>query len=105
MADYDLVVPFPLFAQQQPVPARIALSNRQHGATEAVFMRIDVELSELGPLSLRFTEMSGNPIGITIFHTPRSQAALQHGLDDLRQDLDALGLESSLRLADYSDAI
>ena len=104
LADYDLVIPFPLFAQQQPVPARLAMSSRKHGTTEATFMRIDVELSKLGPLSLRFTEVSGNPIGITVLHTPQAHSALHSGIHDLEADLQSQGLEASVRLADYSEA-
>ncbi|TVR46026.1 MAG: hypothetical protein EA402_03340 [Planctomycetota bacterium] len=100
--DYDVVLPLPLLANQQPLPARLAISQRQQGGTSATFLRVDVELSQLGPLSLRLSEVSGHPLGITLFHGPQAAASLRNGIVDLRQDLEQLGIEAHIRLADIN---
>ncbi|TVR14382.1 MAG: flagellar hook-length control protein FliK [Planctomycetota bacterium] len=103
MVDYDLVLPLSLFDRDQAIPIRVGISQRQHGGMNATFLRIDVELSRLGPLSLRFTESPGSPIGLSIFHTPQVRSMLEGGIGDLQADLEAQGLEVFIRLLDMTD--
>ena len=50
-------------------------------------MRLDLEMSHLGALSLRMSGGDGSPLRLRLFAPDSSMAAIQQGLPDLEQDL------------------
>jgi hypothetical protein len=101
LADYDRVVPLPLTAAQVPTPARLAVATRSiGGGSQATFVRVDAELSRLGPVSIRLSGVdSGGPLAITLIASPAGGGALAEGLPDLIADLHALGIDAAVRVA------
>ncbi len=101
--DYDLVVPFHLSLQKQAVPARLAVANRStSGGGTATFVRVDVELDTLGPVSIRLNSASGSPVAITLLATEPALSRIQAGLDALQEDLDTAQVSAHVRVADIS---
>lgn len=105
LADYDLVVALPLLAQQQPVPARLAVTSRTTpGGQRAWWLRVDAELSALGAISVRLSGAEGGPIAITIAASAHGGAIISDGLADLASDLDALGIQAGIRVTGLDHA-
>lgn len=101
LADYDLVVALPLLAQQQPVPARLAVTSRTTPSGQrAWWLRVDAALSALGPISVRLSGAEGGPIAITIAASAHGGAIISSGLADLAADLDALGIQAGIRVTE-----
>lgn len=100
LADYDRVVPLPLTATQVPTPARLAVATRSvGGGSQATFVRVDAELTRLGPVSIRLSGVdSGGPLAITLIAGPAGGAALADGLPDLIADLHTLGIDAAVRV-------
>ena len=101
LVDYDRVVPLPLTAAQVPTPARLAVATRSiGGGSQATFVRVDAELSRIGPVSIRLSGVdSGGPLAITLIASPAGGGALAEGLPDLIADLHALGIDAAVRVA------
>lgn len=101
LADYDRVLALPLADHGQPVPARLAVTTRRTAAGGlACWMRVDCELSRLGPVSVRLGSVDAGPVAITLFATPAAGAALAAGLPALGEDLRALGVDAALRVVE-----
>jgi len=99
--DYDRVVPFPLLAQGQAAPARLAIATRTTpGGQKATWMRVDCELSRLGPVSVRLSGAEGGPIAITLVARTAGARAIAAGLPDLVADLQARGLPAAVRVVE-----
>ncbi len=100
LADYDRVVPLPLSAAQVTTPARLAVASRSTGGgAQATFVRVDAELTRLGPVSIRLSGAdSGGPLAITLITSRPSGAALADELPALVADLRALGLDAAVRV-------
>lgn len=99
LADYDRVVPLPLAAQQVPTPARLAVATRSGGGgQDATFLRVDAELSRLGPVSLRMSGIGGGPLAITLVARPGAAAELAGELPAMIEDLRAAGVEAGVRI-------
>lgn len=100
LADYDRVVPLPLSAQQVTTPARLAVASRSTGGgAQATFVRVDAELTRLGPVSIRLSGADGGgPLAITLIASRPSGAALSEELPALIDDLRGLGLDASVRV-------
>lgn len=99
--DYDAVLPLLMQDQGEAQHARIAIAKRPiPGQQEqATFLRVDLELQQLGPLSLRMSSGNG-PIVITVFATGYGLEALQQGQEDLLNDLQEKHIEAHIRIAD-----
>ena len=99
--DYDRVVPFPLLAQGQAAPARLAIASRTTpGGQKATWMRVDCELSRLGPVSVRMSGAEGGPIAITVVARTAGARAIAAGLPDLVADLQSRGLPAAVRVVE-----
>ena len=100
LADYDRVVPLPLSAAQVTTPARLAVASRSTGGgSQATFMRVDAELTRLGPVSIRLSGAdSGGPLAITLIANRQAGAALAEELPALVGDLRRLGVEAAVRV-------
>ena len=100
LADYDRVVPLPLSAAQVTTPARLAVASRSTGGgSQATFMRVDAELTRLGPVSIRLSGAdSGGPLAITLIANRQAGAALAEELPALVSDLRQLGVEAAVRV-------
>lgn len=101
LTDYDRVLALPLADHGQPVPARLAVTTRRTATGGlACWMRVDCELSRLGPVSVRLGSVDAGPVAITLFTTPAAGAALAAGLPALGEDLRALGVDAALRVVE-----
>lgn len=100
LKDYDLVFGLPLQVNGQPLPARLAVAERQTSAGTATFLRVDAELSALGPLSVRISGIENGPMAITVLAAGPALTALSDALPDLVESLRALGLAAGVRIAD-----
>lgn len=101
LADYDRVLALPLADHGRPVPARLAVTTRRTATGGlACWMRVDCELSRLGPVSVRLGSVDAGPVAITLFTTPAAGAALAAGLPALGDDLRALGVDAALRVVE-----
>lgn len=98
MADYDLVVGLPLQADGRPTPARLAVASRAMAGGNATFLRVDAELSQLGPVSVRLSGVEGGALAITLMADGAGGRALAESLPDLAQSLQALGIVAGLRV-------
>ena len=99
LVEYDQVFALPLMHQGQPTPARLAVAKRTAtGGATATYVRVDVELSRLGPLSIRLAGMPGATTAITIASDPRALADLTAMLPGLRNALMASGLTTAVRV-------
>ena len=103
LVDYDLVVGLPLQVNGQPMPARFAVAERQTSGGTATFLRVDAELSNLGPLSVRISGIENGPMAITVLATGPALVALADAMPDLNESLRSLGLTAGLRLADLAE--
>ena len=104
LADYDQVVPLPLTSQGLPTPARLAVTSRAAAnGQSATWVRVDTELSRLGPVSVRLSGMTGGPIAITLVATSQGTASLAAMLPDLMTALHTLGLQAAVRVAEAND--
>jgi hypothetical protein len=103
LLDYDVVFGLPLTADQQPLPARVAVAERSTSAGTATFLRVDADLSALGPLSVRISGIENGPMAITVLASGAALAALGEALPDLSESLRALGLTAGVRLADLAE--
>jgi len=103
LVDYDIVLGLPLQVNGQPLPARLAVAERKTTAGTATFLRVDAELSYLGPLSVRISGIEGGPMAITVFGTGPALGALAEALPDLNDSLRALGLTAGVRVADLRE--
>src|SRR5437764_1257802 len=103
LVDYDLVMGLPLQVAGQPLAARLAVAERQTSGGTATFLRVDTELSNLGPLSVRISGMEGGPLAITVLASGAALAELAAAMPALNESLRALGLSVGLRLADLSE--
>ncbi|HYE06636.1 MAG TPA: hypothetical protein VEL07_14055 [Planctomycetota bacterium] len=105
LADYDVVLPLPLSAHGEATPARLAIARRATASgVVATFLRADVELSRLGPVSARISAIVGGPLTITVVADARGRAALAPGLDALEADLASRGSPARVRLIDPDEA-
>jgi hypothetical protein len=102
LADYDQVLPLPLLAQGQPAPARVAVAERQTATGTATFLRVDAELSRLGPVSVRLSGIDGGALSITLLAHGASGRVLAAGLPDLAESLRQIGVVAGLRVADLA---
>ena len=100
LIDYDIVLGLPLQVMGQPLPARLAVAERQTSAGTATFLRVDAELTHLGPLSVRISGIENGPMAITVLATGPALGALAEALPDLNDSLRALGLAAGVRIAD-----
>jgi hypothetical protein len=100
LVDYDIVLGLPLQVMGQPLPARLAVAERQTSAGTATFLRVDAELTHLGPLSVRISGIENGPMAITVLATGPALGALAEALPDLNDSLRALGLAAGVRIAD-----
>jgi hypothetical protein len=98
MADYDLVMGLPLQADGRPTPARLAVARRAVAGGTATFLRVDAELSQLGPVSVRLSGVEGGALAITLMADGAGGRALAESLPDLAQSLQALGIVAGLRV-------
>lgn len=103
LVDYDLVVGLPLQVNGQPMPARLAVAERKTSAGTATFLRVDAELTHLGPLSVRISGIEGGPMAITVLGIGPALGALADALPDLNESLRALGLTAGVRVADLRE--
>lgn len=103
LMDYDFVFGLPLQANNQPLPARLAVAERKTSAGTATFLRVDAELSQLGPLSVRISGIENGPMAITVLAAGPALAALGEALPDLTEALRALGLAAGVRIADLTE--
>ena len=103
LADYDMVLALPMQAQGQPTPARLAVAERHTAGGTATFVRVDAELTHLGPLSVRLSGIDGGAMAITVMATGPALAALTAALPDLSDSLRDLGLTAGLRVADLTE--
>jgi hypothetical protein len=100
LADYDHVIPLPLRCGELPTPARLAIATRPTaGGGKAAWLRVDAELSALGPVSVRLGSADGGPVAITVVAAERTARLLAEGLPALVGDLQALGLAAAVRIA------
>ena len=99
LTEYERVLAVPLAIAGQPVPARLAVTTRCSGSgVQACWMRLDCELSRLGPVSVRLGGVEGVPVAITLVARPAAAAELAAALPYLSQDLHQLGVEAALRV-------
>lgn len=100
LTDYDRVIALPLAVAGDPVPARLAVSVRRsaNGGTTC-WMRVDCELSRLGPVSVRLGGTDGGPVVITLLAGPATGAKLAQALPALAADLREQGVDAALRVA------
>lgn len=100
LADYDRVVPLPLASHEVTTPARLAVATRSTGGGQsATFLRVDAELSRLGPLSVRLSGTdAGGPLAITLVAGAAAGAALAEELPALIADLRRQGVEAAVRV-------
>ena len=103
LADYDVVLALPMQSQGQPTPARLAVAERQTAGGTATFVRVDAELTHLGPLSVRLSGIEGGPMAITLLGSGPALAALVAALPNLSESLRQLGLTAGLRVADLGE--
>ena len=103
LADYDVVLALPMQAQSQPTPARLAVAERHTAGGTATFVRVDAELTHLGPLSVRLSGIEGGPMAITLLGSGPALAALVAALPNLSESLRQLGLTAGLRIADLGE--
>jgi hypothetical protein len=103
LADYDVVLALPMQAQSQPTPARLAVAERHTAGGTATFVRVDAELTHLGPLSVRLSGIEGGPMAITLLGSGPALAALAAALPNLSESLRQLGLSAGLRVADLGE--
>lgn len=103
LVDYDVVLGLPLQIQGQPLPARLAVAERQTSGGRATFLRVDAELTHLGPLSVRISGIENGPMAITVLASGPALSALAEALPDLTESLRALGLTAGLRVADLAE--
>ncbi len=98
--DYDRVVPLPLGNPQATTPARMAVATRTTGGgSKATFVRVDAELSHLGPVSVRLSGADvGGPLAITLIAGAATSQALAEELPALVADLRNLGVEAAVRV-------
>lgn len=101
LADFDTVLPLVLAQDGAPIPARIAVSRhrRPRGAT-ATFLRVDAELSALGPISIRCTGVDHLPLAIVLLATGTALRSLNEARDTIVEALREQGLTVSLRVDD-----
>ena len=83
---------------------RFAIAERETAAGTATFVRVDTELTILGPLSVRLSGIDGGALSITIFAHGPAQANLQAALPALSDSLRELGVTAGLRVADWNDS-
>jgi hypothetical protein len=103
LRDYDRVLPLALAADGQPTPARLAVARRsQPGGGNATYLRVDTELSELGPVSVRMSGLDGGAMAITLMADGPAAEILAAALPALAADLRAAGLAAGLRVVDGS---
>lgn len=101
LVDYDRVLPLPLQSLGQPTPARLAVANRDGGnGQRATWVRVDAELTRLGPVSIRLSGIEGGPLAITLVAGTAAAQWLAEGLPALAEDLRTLGIEAGLRVSD-----
>jgi hypothetical protein len=99
--DYDQVVALPLLAQGQAAPARLAVASRTAGnGIRATWLRVDCELSRLGPVSVRLSGSDGGPVAVTIVASPAGGRVIAAGLPDLMADLESRGLPAAVRVVE-----
>lgn len=103
LADYDVVLALPMQAHGQPTPARLAVAERHTAGGTATFVRVDAELTHLGPLSVRLSGIEGGPMAITLLATGPALTALVAALPNLSDSLRELGLTAGLRVADLAE--
>ena len=68
----------------------LAMARRQHGASQGpavTFVRLDLEMGNLGPVSLRMSGGDGNPLRLRLFVPGSSMSAIEDALPDLETDL------------------
>ena len=99
VADYDLVLALPLRIDQQPLPARLAITTRRtpDGGT-AAWLRVDAELSQLGPVSIRLSGADRGPVAITLAARSGAADVLSAALPQLAADLERLGIGAGVRV-------
>ena len=106
LAEYDRVLALPLAIAGQPLPARLAVTTRRSASgAQACWMRLDCELSRLGPVSVRLGGVEGAPVAITLVARPAAAAELAAALPQLTQDLHQLGVEAALRVVAEDEAL
>jgi hypothetical protein len=103
LADYDLVVGLPLQDQGRPTPARLAVAERRTAAGNATYLRVDAELSHLGPVSVRLSGVDGGPLAITLLADGGGGQALADELPALAASLERLGIVAGLRVASLDE--
>jgi hypothetical protein len=103
MKDYDYVLPLPLQDRGQPTPARLAIAQRRaaNGVT-ATYVRVDAELSNLGPISVRLNGSEATTLGIHLFASERGREAIMAVIPDLHEKLQESGIVASIRVSDFS---
>jgi hypothetical protein len=106
LEDYDLVLPLLLHnPERQAMPARLAVAHRHStSGGDLTFVRVDVELQRLGPVSIRLGGGEQGPINITLLATGAGLDRLQADVADLKHDLTELGYDARIRIADLTES-
>ncbi len=100
LADYDRVFALPITVHGQPVPARLAVAERQTTGGKATFVRVDTDLSALGEVSVRLSGVEGGSLAVTLLASGSGGRALADGLPALVDALRHLGIIAAVRVAD-----
>jgi hypothetical protein len=104
LTDYDVVVGLPLQDRGLPTPARLAVSKREAGGITATYVRVDAELSRLGPVSVRMSGSDNSAIAITVLVTPPARSAVDAAAPLMERALADLGIVAQLRVAELDAA-
>ncbi len=105
LSDYDQVFPLPFTHQGLPAPARLAVSTRRTAdGRQAAFLRVDGELSVLGPVSVRLSGVERGPVAITVLASPRGSRLLLAMAPGLTEALKHLGLTATVRVVEADPA-
>jgi len=106
LSDYDVVLPLALVDRGAPTPARIAVARRRAaGGQQATYLRVDTELSRLGPVSARLSAIDGGAITVHVVAAHSAHAALAAVLPGLEAVLAARGLPVLVRLGTMDDEL
>lgn len=99
LADYDVVLGVALADQGNSTPSRLAVAARPAPGGTTTFLRVDTELSHLGPISVRISGLNEGPMAITLLGDGGGARALAEALPGLADSLQQMGLVAGLRVA------
>ncbi len=103
LADYDIVLPLPMQDRGAAVPARLAVATRHtSGGASATYIRVDAELSHMGPISVRLSG-HGSQIAVHLIADASGARAMADQVESLTTALHDLGLNASVRVSTSQD--